>query len=293
MQQPFGHTLKVSLALARPWLRLGPGWAALTGALSTGHTEFNLATLLQLVSLWLLVDPILGMLWDGSVEQGLWRKIAKAQLGSPSTSGFSLPYVQPDSAAGRLVLHVRRYQVWWREMYWPENGSRFTAFWLGAILALLIGLFLTQSIFWLTLLAIVLIILAGQISSELTAPYGGRLQSAVQLLLPWSMGLVLWSPFLPLLGLALAVCYWATYLGGLRMLGHHHRAGILFFLGQGAAIILLLGLRQLPGAAILSVLLIAQWIIKLKFNPPADFLQKVQPYLVVAVLVAGLSMGRL
>jgi hypothetical protein len=96
LQQPFGHTLKVSLVLARPWLRLGPGWAALAGALSTGYTEFNLANLLQLISLWLLVDPILGMLWDGSVEQGLWRKIAKAQLGSPSASGFSLPYVQPD-----------------------------------------------------------------------------------------------------------------------------------------------------------------------------------------------------
>jgi hypothetical protein len=192
-----------------------------------------------------------------------------------------------------LVLHVRRYQLWWRETYWPENGNRFTAFWLGTILALCIGLFLTPTIFWLTLLTIALIILAGQISNELTAPYGGRLQSVVQFLLPWSMGLVLWSPFLSRLGLVLAVCYWITYLGGLRMLGHHHRAGILFFLGQGTAIILLLGLRQLPGAAILSVLLITQWIIKLKFNPPADFFQKIQPFLVVAVLVAGLSMGSL
>jgi len=272
---------------------LGPGWAALAGALSTGYTEFDLAILLQLVSLWLLVDPILGILWDVSVEQELWRKIAQAQLGSPTASGFSLPYVQPDSAAGRLVLHVRRYQVWWRETYWPENRSRFTTFWLGSILALLIGLFLSPTIFWLTLLAIALIILAGQISSELTAPYDGRLQSMIQFLLPWSMGLVLWTPSLSRLGLALAVCYWVTYLGGLRMLGRHHRAGILFFLGQGTAIMLLLGLQQLPGAAMLSVLLIAQWIIRLKFNPPADFLQKAQPYLVVAAMVASLSMGRL
>jgi hypothetical protein len=254
--------------------------------------EFNLTTLLQLVALWTLVDPIMGMLWDLSIEKGLWRKIAKAQLGPPAASGFLLPYVQVDSAAGRFVLYVRRYQAWWRESYWPENGSHFWAFWLGAVVALLLALSLSPCIFWLTLLALLLIVLAGQISAKLSAPHGGRLQSLVQFLLPWAMGILLWSNLSPI-GLALAVCYWITYLGGLRMLGRHHRSDSLFFLGQIVAIVMLLALRSLPGAAILSVLLLAQWIVRIQFNRPSDFLQKVQPFLIVAVVVAGLSLGSL
>jgi hypothetical protein len=185
---------------------------------------------------------------------------------------------------------VRRYQLWWRETYWPENGRFVTSFWLGTLLALLISLFLAATMFWLTLLTIALIIVAGQLSRELSSPQGGRLQSVVQLLLPWCMGIVLWSSLWPL-GLALAVCYWATYLGGLRMLGRHHRADILFFAGQAAAIVLLLGLQALPGAAIVSVLLVAQWLLKFKFNRSADFLQKAQPFLVVSAVVAGWAMG--
>jgi hypothetical protein len=290
LESPFGHSLKVTLSLTRPWLRLGPGWAMLAGALSTGHFAFDLLLMMQLVTLWLLVDPLLGMLWDLSVEQGLWRKVATAPLGPAAATGFSLPYVQPDSIAGRFVLRVRRYQRWWRESYWPENGQAVTSFWLGTLLALLIALFLSTTIFWLTLLTLAMIILAGQLSRELSSPQGGRLQSVVQLLLPWCLGIVLWTSLWPL-GLALAVCYWVTYLGGLRMLGQHHRAEVLFFAGQAAAIVLLLGLQSLPGAAIVSVLLVAQWLLKLKFNRSADFLQKAQLFLVVSALVAGWAMG--
>jgi hypothetical protein len=292
LPQPFGPTIKFTLSLSRPWLRLGPGWAALAGALSTGQVELNLPILLKFLSLWLLVDPILGMLWDLSVQQGLWREIARAELRSPATQGFSLPYVQPGSLAGRFVLQLRRYQTWWRETYWPEFGHKFATFWLGSIIALLIGLFLAPTVFWLTLLAITLMILAGQSSPELTTPHGGRLQSLVQFLLPWSMGAVLWSP-LSLISLLLAICYWVTYLGGLRMLGNHHRADVLFFSGQIAAIALLLGLRLLPGVAILSVLLVTQRIIKAKFNLSSEFLQKTQTYLVIVVITAGFSLGSL
>ncbi|MBN1995788.1 MAG: hypothetical protein JW953_24090 [Anaerolineae bacterium] len=292
MQRPLGHTLYLTLSLAQPWLRLGPGWAALAGALSTGQATFNLSTLLSLLGLWLLVDPILGGLWDLSVQQGLWRRIATAQLEPPPAYGFSLPYTQPGSMAGRLALQLRRYQVWWQKSYWPAYGRKFIAFWLATILALLLGLFLAPAIFWLTLLAVCLTILAGQISTDLTTAQRGCLPALVELLLPWSMGLALWSALSPF-GLIPAFCFWATYLGGLRMLGQHHRAQMLFFLGQVAAVFWLLGWQLLSGAAILSVLLTAQFIIKTKFNHPADFLQKVQPLLVMGVMAVGLSLASL
>jgi hypothetical protein len=292
MRQPFGSIFKLTVAPTRSWLSLGPGWAALAGVLSTGHTEINLAGLLQLLSLWVLVDPILGALWELSVQQGLWRSPTQAQLPSPAKLGFYLPYAQPGSVAGQVVLRVRRYQQWWREHYWPERGDQFITFALGAGLALLISLSLNPTLFWLTLLALGLILLAGQTQADLAAEDGGRLQSIVQLLLPWVMGAAVWSSLTPV-NLALAVCYWVTYLGGLRMLGGHHRAEVLFFLGQIAALLLLLAYHVLPGAAILGVLFVTQQIIKTKFSQPSEFLLKARPYLVFSLLTAGLSLGSL
>ena len=75
------------------------------------------------------------------------------------------------------------------------------------------------------------------------------------------------------------------------MAGGHQRAEVLYFAGQAVAIVLLLGLQALPGAAIVSVLLLAQWLLKLKFNASADFLQKAQPFLVVSALAAGWALG--
>jgi hypothetical protein len=202
-----------------------------------------------------------------------------------------LPYAQSSSVAGRWVLRVRRYGLWWHEQFWPELGRHLIAFGLGAGLALLISLSFNSTVGWLTLLALGLIILAGQTQPHLATPDGGRLQSIIQLLLPWVMGAVLWSS-LALPSLALGICYWVTYLGGLRMLGQHSRAEILFFLGQIAAILLLLALHWLPGAAILGALLVVQLVIKTKFSQPGDFLAKVQPYLILSLLVAGWSLGQ-
>lgn len=292
MQQPFGHSVNVSISLARTWLSLGPGWAALAGALSTGQAGFELPLLLQLAGLWLLADPVLGTLWELAVGQGLWRRFVQAQLPPPPSRGFYLPYAQPGSAAGRVVLRWRQVQAWWREAFWPQGADAVTAFGISLILALLISFFLGPIIFGLTLLAIALTLFAGQTQPDLTTTGGGRLQSIVQFLLPWLMGSLLWpAPAWP--GLGLALCFWAIYLGGLRMQGDHARAEIVFFLGQASTIGLLLALRLLPGAALLSVLLIAQRLILLKFNEPAEFLAKAQPYLVVGIIVTGIALGSL
>jgi hypothetical protein len=181
--------------------------------------------------------------------------------------------------------------LWWRDYFWPEQGDHFVTVFLGAGLALLISLAFGATLFWLTLLALGLIAVAGQTQTDLAAAEGGRLQSVVQLLLPWVIGASLWAALTPL-SLALAVCYWVTYLGGLRMLGGHHRAEILFVSGQVAAIILLLALRQLPGAAALTVLLVTQQIIKTKFDRPAEFLPKLQPFLVISLPVYWSPVGR-
>ena len=291
-QLPFGQTFKFNLSLSKSWLSMGAGWAAVAGAISAGWPELTGGSVLQLISLWLLVDPILGTLWALAVQQVIWRRVTQAQLPHPARRGFLLPYAQPNSKGGQFVILVRRYQVWWQQSYWPAHGSQAITFGLGVLLALLIGLALGPTIFWLVLLSIGLTTIAGQYPTRLALRHGGRLPSVVQLLLPWLMGAALWSTP-PLFSLILAVCFWTVYLGGLRILGGHLRAEWLFFGGQAVAIILLLGLRLLPGAAILSLCLLVTQLLKHNFDQPVEWLTKAQPYLVIAMITAGGVVGSL
>lgn len=288
--RPFGHALNVGVSLARPWLSLGPGWAMLAGALSTGTVRPTSAQLVGLVSVWLLVDPILGTLWHLAVERGIWRKLFAPQLPPPPSHGFYIPYAQPDSMAGQLSLTIRRYQRWWGENYWATHNHHVIGFAAGVVVALLLALVLGPAILGLTVLALIFIVMASFRPPDLSALSGGRLQSLVQLLIPWAIG-AWWASQLTLVSLLFAVCFWVTYLGGLRMLGQHRRAEMLFFLGQIAAIVLLLTLRVVPGAALLSILVMAQLLLYRRLSTPDAFLTAVQWHLVAGIVIAGASVA--
>ncbi|HMR65136.1 MAG TPA: hypothetical protein PKE64_14105 [Anaerolineae bacterium] len=289
-QQPFGQTFKVRLSFSGAWFSLGPGWAAAAGLLATGGLSLSPATWLQLVGLWVLVDPLLGTLWDVAVNQEVWRRATQAKLPAPPSRGFSLPYAQPGSLAGRLVLRLRRYQRWWQDSYWPAYSSELMTFGLGLLMALLIALLLGGWLVGLTLLAVGLMLKAGAAPPDLTGSSGGRWQALVQGLLPWLMGLILGGGPTLLTG-AIAICYSLVYLGLLRTLGEHPRATWLFWGGQLAAGLLLLGLRLLPVAVVLAGLLIGQRLLKNHF--PAAWLSKVQPYLLSGLLLTAWAVGYL
>ncbi len=291
MEQPFGHTLKFNLSSSRFWLGLGPGWAAIAGALAVGIPGFKVSVLLQLIGLWLLVNPILGTLWVLSVQQKLWQEVIRANLSPPSSRGFYLPYAQATSLGGRLILLLRCYRFWWGQQYWPVYRGEVITYGIGLILALTLGLAFNMTVFWLVILAISLTLLAGLRPYNLAARNGGRLQAVVQFLLPWFMGtLIMDNPLTPLVAL-IGLCYGSVYLGGLRMLGQHQGATLLFFGGQVTSIFLLLANRILPAAAILSVFLLAQLLLKTDFADAADLLQKVQVYLILGLLVTAVGVG--
>ena len=289
MHKPFGPTLNVTFFWNRPWLSLGPGWAALAGALAAGIPGVNASTFSFLLLLWLLADPLLGTVWQLFVNQGLWRQIVHAKLPQPPGQGFLVPYAQPGSVAGRVVVRVRQYQRWLHEDPTGIRTQLITVL-LAALLALLAGLYLHPAVFWLVFLAIGLSWVAGFRPYNLAATGGGRLQSVVEFLLPWSMGLILWQQP-SLLGVLVGIPFWVVYLGGLRMLGDHHRADWLYFGGQLVVVLLLLGFHHLTAAAIVLVLLLVQSIVYHSFQQPQLFLSHVQRYMVFEIVVAALTIG--
>lgn len=286
----FGASITINLAISRFKLGLGPGWAMLAGVLAGGPTEINAAILLQIVGLWILVDPVLGTLWRIAVEQRLWPRLIEAQLPPPPRRGFWLPYAQPDSPGGQLALWVRSYSLWLRQSFWPAAGDQLSTMLLGGLLALFIGWLLHPSVFWLTVLALSFLMLAALRAVPLSARSGGRLQSLVQFLLPFGMGLALFPVSSPL-PLLLGFCYWVVYLGGLRLLGQHGRAHWLLLMGQAAALLLLLALRLPVGATIVAAMLLAQLLAKNALSRVDVFVSRAQPFLLVSLLAASLSVG--
>ena len=211
---------------------------------------------------------------------------------TPPARGVDLPYAQPGSPAGHLVILLRRYGCWWRDSFWPADKENIVTYGMGMILALVIGLVLGPAIFWLVFLTLALTLLAGLVRPDLGLFAGGRMQSVTQFLLPWLMGAVLWTE-ISWLVLVLGLAYWAVYLGGLQLLDKRQRAEWLFYLGQSAATILLLSLRLLPGAVVLAVLLVAQLLTRTKYDNAAELLQRSQAYVVIGLLVASASIGGL
>ena len=290
MQKPFGYTLKINLSPSRSLLSLGPGWAALAGILSTGYPTLTWTAMLQIIALWILVDPILGTLWELTVNQRLWQQVRLAHLPPSPATGFTVPYAQTGSIAGRFVVKTRRYRRWWQETGWPEMGDKVVTFFLGIILGLLVGLALNPTVFWLVVLAVGLTLLTGPTTADLSISSGGRIQSIVQFLLPWLMGVLL-APEPSMVSVGAAICYWVVYLGGLRMIGGHKRAEWLFFGGQLAFVVLLLALHLLPGAALLIVFLATQLLFRTGIEQSSILLRKIQPFLVIGLIVAAVSLG--
>lgn len=288
---PFGPALKIRLWFDRPWFSLGPGWAALAGALSAGNIRFSPDGLLPLLALWLLADPLLGSLWGLWVQQGWWPKIKQAHLPPPPARGLALPYARPDSPAGRLVTRLRQYWAWRQNSLSPEARAGLFTLAAGPVLALGVSFFLGPLVLALTFMAVLLVCGAGLFAPRLPAASRDLLASAVHFLLPWLMGMLL-RPGFSLPAIALALCFWGVYLGGMGLYRHYRPAGALFNLGQAAAMGLLLALRLLPAAALLAILLPAQLLAKPGCRGPAEFVTRVQPFLVAGMLAAAILLGR-
>lgn len=286
MEQPFGHTFKLHLFRQRPWLTLGPGWAALAGALAGGGFALDPAHLLPLVLLWLLADPVLGALWELAAQPGAWRETRQSPLPAGTPVSVNLvPYAAPGSWGYRLAR-------WWGRLRAREGlrldqagGQISVALIGGTVLALFLGLLLRPIFLPLILLSFGLALLAGP----------GRLfwQAAGNVLIPWAMGALLFAP-LNLFSALLAVCYGLVFWGGLRLAGGDTNGERPLIMGQVAAALLLAGLREPLSAAALVLAVLWQLILRAQARPAGAwgwYLRGVQPFLVAGMMAAAWGAG--
>jgi hypothetical protein len=300
VDQPVGRITQLRLYPIRPLWSLGPGWAAVSGALAVGGFVLSSETLLKLLLVWLLADPVLGTLWGLSVgdasaseQKGIWRRLLTARL--PATVPFLrfLPYTQPGSPGRRFAERLGRLRLWWQATLRPEAGREFAALGAALGLALLLGAVLGRNALVLVLLSIVLSWLvalsqkrdASRDSSASRRDIVSLWYALGEFGIPWLIGAVImgrpsWAV------IALGVCYSVTYFG-LIQYGRKFR---LIGSSQAIAALLLAGLRHPLASGATAILLIPQWGLHIR-AASGSYLRGAQLFVILSMLIAALAIA--
>jgi hypothetical protein len=300
LDQPVGHITQLRLRPIRPLWSVGPGWAAIGGAVASGGFALAPQTLLSLVLTWLLADAVLGVVWDlGSGKGGIWHALLTARLPDSAPALRFLPYTQPASPGRRLAERLSRWRRWWQETFSPQAGAEFAALVAALGLALLLGAILGRDALALTLLSIALSWLAALAhrSERATSQDVVTLWHALGGFgIPWLLGsLVMGRPTWVVI--ALGCCYAITYFGLVHQaIGEALRPQAvpgfrLIGASQVAAIFLLAGLRYPLAAGAAAILLLPQWGLHIwaadHLATPGAFLRCIQPFVVLSLLIAA------
>ncbi len=306
MDQPVGHITQLRLRPIRPLWSVGPGWAAIGGAVAAGGFALAPQTLLSLVLIWLLADAVLGVVWDlgaGNTapggKGGIWRSLLTAHLPDSAPALRFLPYTPPASPGRHLAERLSRWRRWWQETFSPQSGAEFAALVAALGLALLVGAILGRDALALTLLSIALSWLAALASKSEKAASQGMItlwHTLGGFGIPWLLGsLVLGRPTWVVI--ALGSCYAITYFGLVHQVtGEALRPQVapdfrLIGASQVAVILLLVGLRYPLAAGAAAILLLPQWGLHTwaADHPiaPGAFLRRIQPFIVLSLLIAA------
>jgi hypothetical protein len=325
LDQPVGRIIRLRLYPVRPFWSLGSGWVALSGGLAVGGFSLSPVTLLHLLLIWLLADPVLGVVWDLGVgsstlsmrQRGIWRRLLSPRLPDSAPPVRLLPYTQAGSPGYRLAQRLGRLSRWWQGTFWPEAGREFATLVAGLGLALLLSAILGHNVLALALVSIILSWLAvlsqeSDMAGESAQRAGGQ-KGIVTLWhalgefgIPWLIGSVVmggpsWAVIL------LGVCYTIAYFG-LVYDAHDFR---LMGASQGTVALLMAGLRHPLAAGATAILLMPQWGLHAWTTHPLTddrtgqdsgrsgdysiafgaYLRAVQPFVIVSMLIAALAIA--
>jgi hypothetical protein len=312
LDQPIGHTTQLRLYPIRPLWSLGAGWAAVSGGLAAAGLSLSLATLLTLLLVWLLADPVLGVTWDVGVgsahKRGIWRRLISPRLPDTATPSRLLPYTQAGSPGYRLARHLGKLGRWWRETLWPQAGREFATLIAGLVLALLLGAILGREALILVLVSVLLsrlAMLSVQRNTNWDSAQGslGRRDVATLWHALGEFGVAWLIGSLALGGLSqaaalLGVCYTITYFGLIRSRDGFRLIGA----SQATAALLLAGLRHPMAAGATAILFLPQWglhtwAIRVEGSSGdrraifEGYQRYAQPFVLVGMLIAALAVG--
>jgi hypothetical protein len=309
LEQPVGRLTQFRLYPVRSFWSLGSGWAAVGGGLAASGLVLSPETLLDLLVVWFLADPILGVVWDlgfgyaaSSPQPGMWQRLLSPGLPELAPPVRLLPYTRVGSPGYRLAHRLGQLRRWWGTTFRDQQRD-VAALAVALGLALLVGTILGRTVLALVLASVILSWLAsaaqdraGQATDH--AAVRSLWHSLGEFGIPWLMGAaalgkVTWPIIL------LGTCYTITYFA-LTQPAHHFR---LLAASQVTAALLLFALRHPQMAGALAILLMPQWAAYVWTNFPSPsgsgsmanatplntYAHYLQPFMIFSILMAALA----
>ncbi len=177
-----GRSVLLRLERGQPLTAFSPLWAGLAGLLASGALDWTTHTLVTSILLLLLVEPLMGGLWDLALTPTPAPEPDAAEAdknGSADEAGFALPYIQPASAAHRLLSALSAGAGS------RVGGSPLVAFAISLALALAVASLLGLALPFLLAALIVLLLRKHWQTGAVALGLG----AAYSFLLPWLMGM--------------------------------------------------------------------------------------------------------
>jgi hypothetical protein len=283
-----GRWLALELRPTRPLTWLGPGWAVLCGAVASGGLLLRGQTAFLLIFSLLLGDVLLGA-WRSLWLQPDWRdSVRRARANAP------LWFVDSDDEDGwrfaRLLRRLGGRIRFMRVVILPVVDSEITGMTMIGALTLCVAFVLGQVALVLTIAALVLALVEGQVSAERAA----YLRALYEVGLPW---LIAASAFGSLSWLSLLyVLLFTLVYRGLIGLAETRRSrwivanNIAQFLA--ALVLFAVGSPAMAGLAALGLLAQVLWQSRFRVNRDGRaYVQRVQSYVLVTMLAAAFALA--
>ena len=288
MRPLVGRWLALELRPTRPLTWLGPGWAVLCGAVAAGVWIPRGQSVLALIFSLLLGDVLLGA-WRALWVQPDWRDaVRRAAANTPEW------YMESDDAEGwrivRVIRQVGRRLRFVRRMILPVVDSEMVGMTMIGALALCVAVVLGQTAFWLTLAAMVVALIEGQLSGERAA----YLRTLFEITLPWLIAQSAFGNFsvLSFFYLLLFTAVYRALLGlsatrQMRWARWSNLAQLTIALA-----LFVMGAPAVAGLAALCLLAQVLWQTRFRVNRDGrEYVQHVQSYVLVTMLAVAFALA--
>ncbi len=266
------NTISLQIIPTKYWFALTGGWAVIAAALATRAATAD--RLVWLALLWLLVDPLLGTVWQLLVARNLRRIL---QLGEAATVSPVLPYTTRNSAA-------HRFGVWRSKLCTLADGV-----WQPLLVSGALALAVAVWLGWAALLLAVVTLMtawAFSLNNRADVLRHGWL-SLVHFFLPFAVAANLieawrWEVALP------GASYAIVYFGLLRLRENPAQAEIWVILGQAVAAVVMFAAVQ-PLAGGVSALAVVVGLLARPFS--AERARALHAIALIGLLAAAFALG--
>lgn len=283
-----GRLLALDLRPMRPLTLLGPAAAALCGAIASGGLNGQWRSWVVLILVILLCDVLIGA-WRASWLHADWRVALPRNLASARV-WYMLTDELPSSRVARWGRAITRRVMLARNVIWPLMDSEIIGMLIAGLFALCLAALFNPIALALTLAALVLALIEGQVSERHTL----GLRALIELTLPWLIAQSVFEYF------SYAALFFVLLLTGIyrALLGLVYARPERWYVWNNVAhlvVALTLFASNAPvPAALVAMALLAQLLWQMRWRTEGaarEYVQHIQSYVLATMVVVSLSLG--